>query len=84
MICGLSPLLKGRAREVVNLRACCENGVVLVDGHFLMPKIVHTDDDAVALVSKDDEVPLFEHCAAEPRPFVGGDWTTIVVFDGAT
>ena len=80
---GLSPLLKEVARGVVHL-SDCDDGVVLVDGHFLMHTTVHTDDAAKTFVLDNGEVPLFEHCAAELRSLVHAGWTIVVVFDGAT
>ena len=78
---GLSALLKEVAREVVDLRDCCDDGVVPVDGHFLVHSVVATDDGAEALVLENDEVPLFEYFAAELRPLVCVGWTNFVVFD---
>ena len=54
---GLSPLLKEVAGEVVDL-SDCGDGVILVDGHFLMHKMAHMDDAAEALVLDKDEVRL--------------------------
>ena len=79
---GLSPLLNEVAREVVDL-SDCGDGVILVDGHFLMDKI-HMDDAAEALVLDKDEVPLFEYYATELRQLLDAGWTVVVVLDGAT
>ena len=77
----LSPLLEGDAREVVDLRDCCDC-VVLVDRHFLMHKVVHMDDAAEALVLDKVEVPLFENCATELWQLINAGCIVVAVFDG--
>lgn len=65
--------LKEVTRETVDLSD--GDGVDFVDGHFLMLKMVFTENAAEALVMDSNEVPLFKNCAAERKVFVDARWT---------